>query len=125
MAARVTENDVLDILPEDTELYVGAVQPYINGANAFVDDLLKGVLSETVLFEIERWLSAHMATVARERLSKEEGAGGAYIKYAGEWGTELESTQYGQMVLMMDTSNTIRNLIKGKSKAWTRVIPGA
>ena len=124
MATRVTEEDVLAILATDTELDYGMIDPYITSANVFITGILEGKLSDPVLFEIERWLSAHMASVSRERLAKEEGAGGAYIKYAGEWGDALASTQYGQMVLMLDTSNTLSNLSKGKYKAWIVAIPG-
>lgn len=124
MANRVTEAEVLEIMPSDTTLTSVTILPFINSANAFVTDLLFGELETEMLVEIEKWLSAHMATVVRERLSKEAGAGGAYIKYAGVWGEELSSTQYGQMVLMLDTSNTLRNLKEGKKLAWTVAIEG-
>lgn len=124
MTNRVTEAQVLAIMPGDTELTTLTIAPYITSANVFVTDALDGKLSETVLIEIEKWLSAHMATVVRERLSKEAGAGGAYIKYAGEWGEELSSTQYGQMVMMLDTTNTLRNLKDGRKQAYTYAVPG-
>lgn len=124
MANRVTEAQVLAIMPGDTELTALTIAPYITSANVFVTDALDGKLSETVLIEIEKWLSAHMATVVRERLSKEAGAGGAYIKYAGAWGEELSSTQYGQMVMMLDTTNTLRNLKDGRKQAYTYAVPG-
>jgi len=124
MANRVTEAEVLEIMPSDTVLTTATILPFINSANVFVTDLLEGELEAEMLIEIEKWLAAHMATVVRERLSKEAGAGDAYIKYAGMWGEELSSTQYGQMVLMLDTSNTLRNLKEGKSKAWTIAVPG-
>ncbi len=124
MANRVTEAEVIEILPSDTELTTTTILPYINSANVFVTDLLEYEHTSSVLTEIEKWLSAHMATVTRERLSKEAGAGGAYIKYAGAWGEELSSTQYGQMVLMLDTSNTLRNLKDGKKKASVYAVPG-
>jgi len=124
MANRVTEEDVIAILPADTTLTEDTILPYVNSANVFVTDLLTGDLTDETLAEIEKWLAAHMATVTRERLSKEAGAGGAFIKYAGNWGEELTSTQFGQMVLMLDTTNAIRNLSKGKRSAWTYAIPG-
>ena len=125
MANRVTEEEVIEILPADTTLTEDIVLPYINSANVFVTDLLTGELTDETLAEIEKWLAAHMATVTRERLSKEVGAGGAFIKYAGTWGEELTSTQFGQMVLMLDTTNAIRNLSKGKRSAWTVAVAGA
>lgn len=122
--ARVTAAEVLEIMPQDTVLTSVSILPFITSANIFVTDVLTDLLTDETLKEIERWLAAHMATVVRERLSKEAGAGGAYIKYAGNWGEELSSTQYGQMVLMLDTSNKLRNLKDGKSKAWTYAVPG-
>ena len=124
MANRVTEAEVLEIMPTETILTESTILPYIDSANVFVTDLLDGVLEDSVLTEIEKWLSAHMATVTKERLSKEAGAGGAYIKYAGVWGEELKSTQFGQMVLMLDTSNTLRGLINGKQSASTYAVSG-
>lgn len=122
--ARVTAAEVLEIMPQDTVLTSVSILPFITSANTFVTDVLTDLLTDETLKEIERWLAAHMATVVRERLSKEAGAGGAYIKYAGNWGEELSSTQYGQMVLMLDTSNKLRNLKDGKSKAWIYAVPG-
>jgi hypothetical protein len=122
--ARVTGFEVIKIMPADTSLTITTISPFITSANVMVTDLLAGVHSDDVLKEIEKWLAAHMATVVRERLSKEAGAGGAYIKYAGEWGKELDSTQFGQMVLMLDTSNKLRNLKDGKRQAYTYAVPG-
>ena len=124
MATRATASDVLDIMGADTTLTALTIVPYIESANVFVTEILDGVHEEATLTEIEKWIAAHMATVVRERLSKEAGAGGAYIKYAGMWGEELASTQYGQMALMFDTSNTLRNLKEGKKQAWIYAVPG-
>jgi hypothetical protein len=124
MANRVTEEEVIEVMPADTTLTEDTILPFVTSANAFVTDLLASVHTDGILKEIEKWLAAHMATVVRERLSKEAGAGGAYIKYAGEWGQELSSTQFGQMVLMLDTSNTLRNLKDGRKQAYTYAVPG-
>ena len=124
MANRATEEEVLEIMPANTSLTEDTILPFVTSANVFVTDLLVGKLTDATLKEIEKWLAAHMASVVNERLSKEAGAGGAYIKYAGEWGKELASTQFGQMVLMLDTSNTLRNLMTGKRAAWTYAVEG-
>lgn len=124
MAARVTDEEVLAILPEETAVSYENIQPFIDSANVFVTDLLEGKLAESVLAEIEKWIAAHMASVVNDRAIKEAGAGGAYVKYAGIWGEELSATQFGQMALMLDTTNTLRNLKQGKMKAWTYAVPG-
>lgn len=123
MAVRVTATEVLEIMAGDTELNEVTITPYINSASVFVDALLVGKLRPSLLVEIEKWLAAHMASVARERLIKQAGAGGAEVRYAGEWTQELSSTQFGQMVLMLDTSNTLRNLQDGVRQAWTFAVP--
>lgn len=123
--ARIEASEVLEIMPDETVLTETTILPYITSANIFITDLLVAEgLSDDLLTEIERWLSAHMATVSKDRISKEEGAGGAYIKWAGKWEDELASTQFGQMVLMLDTSNTLRNLKDGRKQAWIKAIEG-
>jgi len=120
--ARVEAADVRAIL-DDTALTGNQITVYITSANVFVTDALTGKgLSDDVLKEIERWMTAHMITVTRERMAKEEGAGGAYIKYAGEWGAGLASSSYGQMAINLDTSNTLLALSEGKRTATSRAV---
>jgi len=110
MAYRVTAAEVLEIM-DDVTLSDPIVEAYIVGANTLVSDVLSTQgLSATTLKEIERWLSAHMIASTRERQATEEGAGGAYIKYAGSFGEQLKSTPYGQMVLTLDSSGLMHNL---------------
>ena len=123
MANRVTEEAVLEIMPADTTLTEDTILPYVSSANVLVTSLLADEHEDALLAEIEKWLAAHMASVVRERLIKEAGAGGATVEYAGWWSEGLSSTQYGQMVLTLDTSNKFRNLQKGNKQAWTFVVP--
>jgi len=120
---RTNVDDVSNIL-DDTALDTDIIESYINSANVFVTATLgtKG-LGDAVLEEIEKWLSAHMISVTRERVAKEAGAGGAYIKYAGSWGAGLLGSTYGQMAISLDTSGTLINIAKGKSTAWVYAIP--
>lgn len=122
MAARVTPEEVIEIM--DTALDETTVEPYCNSANVFVNAVLSTAgLDETVLKEIEKWTAAHMIAMTKERQSKEEGAGTAFIKYAGEWGKGMLQTSYGQMAIALDPSGTLENLSKGKGKAYTYAIP--
>lgn len=122
MATRVLPDEVIAIM--DTTLGEDDVQPYCDSAHVFVDALLASAgLTETILKEIEKWMAAHMVSLSKERQSKEEGAGTAYIKYAGEWAKGLEQTSYGQMAIALDPSGTLSNLSKGKGKAYTFAIP--
>lgn len=100
------------------------VEAYIASASLFVDDTLgSSTLSEATLENIEMWLSAHLLAVTRERVAKEEGAGGAFIKYAGNYDTAgLKSTQYGQMAIMLDTTGTLTNIANSKMTASIKAV---
>lgn len=120
---RTTIDDVKNIL-DDTSLDDTVIEGFINSANVFVTETLgtKG-LSADLLMNIEMWISAHMITVTRERAYKEAGAGGAYVKYAGQWGEGLLGSTYGQMAAALDLSGTLTNIAKQKSVAWTKAVP--
>lgn len=114
---RTTLDKVIEIL-DNTTLDDDIITSIINSANVFVTESLVGKgLSDAILAEIERWLAAHMIVSSRERLAAKEGAGGAFIEYAGQWGEGLLSTSYGQTAMMMDTSGTLLAIAKGKSAA--------
>jgi hypothetical protein len=108
---RVTATEVKAIL-DNTTLTDASIDAFIVGANLMVTNTLEslGVLDADTLKEIERWLTAHMISSTIERMSASEGAGGATIKYTGEWGKNLTSTSYGQMVLTLDTTGTMASL---------------
>ena len=100
------------------------ITKYIESANVFVTHHLgTKITSDDLLEEIEKWISAHMIVATRERVGKEAGAGGAYIKYAGEWGKGLNGTSYGQMAIMLDPTSTLESLAQGKVQASVRAIP--
>jgi len=105
--ARVTAAEVLAIM-DGVTLDTPVVNGYINSAGITIDANIVpiGKLSADVLKELEKWLAAHLISITRERLTTKEGAGGAYVEYAGVFGEGLKSTQYGQMVLFLDTTGT-------------------
>lgn len=119
---RTTVQLVRDIM-DDTELTDPIITSFINGANTFVTATLGGKnLTTTLLTEIERWITAHMIAMTRERMAAEEGAGGAEIKYTGKWGEGLAGTSYGQMAVSLDSSGTLMALIQGKLTARVRAV---
>ncbi len=119
---RSTVEDVKMII--DTSLEDPVIEAYMTAAYNFMTDVFVGTtLSETILTEIERWLTAHFIASVRERISKEEGAGGAYIRYAGEYGSNLSGTAYGQTAIMMDTSGALAAASGTKSKTVFYAIP--
>lgn len=115
MAVRVTASEVKEIL-DDSTLLDTIVEAFILGANAMVNTNLAGTtLSPEILKEIERWLSAHLISVTRERQAKKEGAGGASIEYTGEWGEGLKGSSYGQMAMTLDSTGTLASLDQKKA----------
>jgi len=108
MANRVTEAEVKAIL-DNTTMTDPQILAYIVGANALVNSVF-GTGTDAILKEIEKWISAHMIAITRERQAKKEGAGGATIEYTGEYTEGLRSTSYGQMAIALDKSGILASL---------------
>lgn len=118
---RVTATEVKAIL-DNTVLTDPQIEAYITSANTMVNRVLGVMNVSDNTKEIERWLTAHMIASTRERLAKKEGAGGAFIEYAGTWGEGLKLTSYGQMVLLLDGSGAFA-ILGGGNLAYTFAIP--
>ena len=112
--ARTTATEVKQIL--DTDLADPIVDAYIVGANALVTEVIGNntSLSDTLKEEIERWLTAHMIAATRERQLVSGEAGGAKAVYMGKTEMGLNSTLYGQQVMVLDASGSFAAL-GGKS----------
>lgn len=121
MANRVTATEVKQII--DTSLSDTVIEAYIAAANPVVTEVLGSdtTITDALRKEIERWLTAHLIASTQERQAKEEGAGGAYIKYQGITGKGLESTLYGQQVLALDSTGKMRGKLTGKAASITAV----
>ena len=100
---RTTPAEVLLVM-DNVTLSDTIVNTYILAANRMVNNILGVSTTDPILIEIERWLAAHLIAITRERQAKKEGAGGASIEYAGEFGMGLSSTSYGQMVMTLDNT---------------------
>lgn len=123
MAARVTYTEVNAIMPEDATRTQAVIEGFIASATVFIDTLFSGVTaSDELLKELERWLTAHLITVGRERLSKKEGAGGASIEYAVSVGQGLSATPYGQMAVQLDTTGTLSEAADQKKSVYFKAI---
>lgn len=109
MAVRVVAADVSAIL-DGTELTPTEIGVYIVSANALINEAL-GTGTTSILFEIERWLTAHMVTISRERQEKKAEAGGAKVEYSEIFGKGLNSTTFGQMVVALDTTGKMASLM--------------
>lgn len=120
MTTRTNPLEVKEIL-DNTALSDGVIQSYIATANLMVTNSLTGSgLSATTLKEIERWLAAHLIASTRERMGKTEQVGEAQISYTGQWGKDLDSTPYGQMVARLDTTGELARI--GKKTATVRAV---
>ena len=116
MANRVTHDEVKDIMDNCTTADA-IVTVFITSANALINRVFvnDATMSEDMLTEIEKWLAAHLISSTVFRIASEEKLGDASLKYTGEWGKKLESTPYGQMVLLLDASGLLANA--GKTAA--------
>jgi hypothetical protein len=117
MAVRVTATEVRDIM-DGCELSDSIVESFISAGTLVVDRVFTGdtTISDALLKEIERWLVAHMIASTVHRTTSEEKIGDASVKYTGQWGKKLESTPYGQQVLLLDSSGMMANA--GKAAAY-------
>ena len=107
MAVRTTATAVKVITGSNLDDSI--VDAFISAANAFVNEIL-GTASSTILTNIEMFIAAHLLTISRERLAKKEGAGGAFIDYAGIYTMGLKATQYGQTAIDLGTTGALAAL---------------
>ncbi len=100
---RVVPSDVIAIRPTTQE-----VLPFLLTASTLVDTYLaQAGLPIALLATIETWLTAHFMAVADPQVTKKD-LGDTSVTYAhGTLGKGLESTSYGQQVLLLDTSGTL------------------
>ncbi len=119
MANRVTDSDVKTILETDI-----TTTPFINTANLIVTDNLGGEgLGDDVLTQIELYLSAHLACFMDPRIKQEQiGAQQTRADYQMiKTGVGLDSTSYGQMVKMLDTTGILASM--GGKKVIFKAMP--
>lgn len=105
--ARVTVSEVREII--DTGLTDAGVASCITAANVLINSKSEMLehLDESVLTQIELWLSAHNVSVADPRVTEERTRETA-IKYAQpEAGRGLARSTYGQVALALDTTYSL------------------
>jgi hypothetical protein len=106
--ARTNQIKVKKIIATDLD----DLTPFIDTANSLVTAKLgSSTLSDTVLEQIEMWLSAHLVAV-RDQVPMEERIGEASVKYFGKTGLGLDATMYGQTVKLLDTTGILLDLGK-------------
>ena len=110
---RTTEAEVKAIMDNCT-VDNSVITPFLTAASELVTQVFSGdsTLSDTLLEEIEKWLTAHMLACTICRTTSQEQVGDVSVKYTGYWSKNLESTSYGQMVLVLDITGKMANLGK-------------
>ena len=116
MAVRVTATEVKEIMDSCTTSDT-IVDTFITAASALIDQIFSGdtEIGDTLLKELERWLTAHLIASTIHRTASKEKIGEAELTYTGQWGKKLELTPYGQMILLLDTTGKMGNV--GKAAA--------
>jgi len=98
-----------------TELTDDQLQPYIDTADVLLTEAYMGLSVSTALrFEVQAWVAAHYIAVTRQRVSTKEEAGTAKIEYAGQYGTGLDSTPWGQTAMALDATGRLKAMNTGK-----------
>lgn len=120
MAIRVVNSEVLDIMDSDCNVSTTVIDSLIIAASAIVDKVFEGdgTMTDTLLKEVERWLTAHMIASSLYRTTMQEEIGEAKVIYTGKWGKNLESTPYGQMVLTLDVTGKMAKAGKSGSSIY-------
>lgn len=114
MAVRTTAAEVLDIMDSGCTVSTTIISRLIVAASAVVDQVFEDDtdIGDTLLEEIECWLTAHMIASSIYRTASEEEVGDARVRYTGQFGKKLESTPYGQVVLTLDWTGKMSKLGK-------------
>ena len=109
MANRTTVSSVKEIF--DTALSDAIIETFITVANGLVTTYLGGSdLSDSELEEIERFLSAHLASTMRDPVAKQEavtGSVGVNVSYMLQGGLGLDGSPFGQVVKLLDRTGLL------------------
>ena len=118
MASLVSIDDVKVILT--TNVGDDDILTFIGIADQFVTNYLSDTdLSDATKKEIERFLTAHLITISRERQTSEEKIGDASVAFSAKgYDKGLNSTTYGQMVKILDSSHTLEKIDKEEPKLY-------
>jgi len=114
MANRTTAAEVLAIMDNCQVSESDITTHYIPTANALVTKIYEDntEMTDTLLEEVERWLTAHLIAVSRSRTTTNEKVGDASVSYTGTFSEGLKSTPYGQMVLALDITGMMGRIGK-------------
>lgn len=111
--ARTTPDLVKAIIEVDASI---DLTPFIVAAGALVDDIaVESGHSADRLQLIETWLAAHFYTVRDPRVTAER-AGSVGANYQSAVDLDLNTSHYGQMAQVLDSSGLLRGESKGRKR---------
>lgn len=113
MAVRTSGSDVKDIL--DTDLAAGDLTPFIADASLIVDEIADQLGTDRAK-SVEKWLSAHLASLRDRRAARVSGAG-ASMTYQGQTGMGIDATDYGQQADLL-SGGLLRAVMEDDSLDW-------
>lgn len=97
----------------ETSMTDAQLQAFIDAAAVIVGpdgcDLASKGLSSATIDEIQKWLSAHLATVNDPRVVRFRSSGHS-TEFESEVGLGLDASKYGQQVRILDKSGCIAKL---------------
>lgn len=112
--ARTTSDAVGAIIEVDATI---PLAPFIEAASSLIDAIATDSgHSDATLELIERWLSAHFYCMRDPRVTSEK-AGPVAASYQSAVALKLNTSHYGQMAQVLDTSGLLTKLSLGKINA--------
>jgi len=103
----VCGDEIDDLLPAESA-------SFINTAHIMLCVMLDGYsLPNLLLIEIEKYLSAHYATLAYPAIQR-EGLAGMSTSFATKIGYGLQNSRYGQTAISLDPTGRLQELSDGK-----------
>jgi hypothetical protein len=117
---RVTSTDIKLIMDGCTTDST-TIDAFITAGEQVIDRIFaaSNPYTDAELKEIERWFVAHMIASTVFRTTSDEKVGDASVTYTGKWGKNLDSTPYGQMVQIIDTSGMITGTLGANATIYT------
>lgn len=110
--ARVVAADVTAIIDTTVD-----PAPYITAANLLVTrHCVDDDLTTDELFEIERWLAAHLLAT-QDQIEASTGMGASRVTFQGQTGLGLDGTRYGQQVKLLDSTGKLALRDKAQLRA--------
>lgn len=107
MSIRVSASDVEKIMTDLDASLPADLSPFIRAASLIVDNRIGSAISSTdLLFEIERWLAAHLVAIDVGKARRRQ-IDTAEEDYGYSIGKGLDATPYGQQVKLLDTTGQL------------------